>query len=216
MHYKIENMIVKSENSAKPINSPSFEFIAMLQDFIDLSDTVLDFGCGKLRYTVPLSKFSNHVVGVDSKEQLTRIIQLDGKKTTLVEYSAQFANIELYSTSNKSWEKIVYNKIVLAHVLSSIPFDDERVKVIRMLLSVMNEQTKLIACTTHRMSYFKKWEQSERIIHFNNGYLVRTPNPSYFGIINKDKLAEYFESNGYEIIKTFISNDNSYCICKRA
>ena len=66
------------------------------------------------------------------------------------------------------------------------------------------------------MSYFKKWEQSNKVIKYNNGYLVKEPVASYFGIIGKERLASYFESNGFETIKVFIIEDNSYCICKRS
>jgi hypothetical protein len=215
MHYKYQDIIIKSENSAKPFSTPSKTMLSLFDEFIRKSDTVLDFGCGKLRYTIPLSKLAKRVIGVDSKEQLTRVIKISGETTTLVEYAKKFKNVELHILCSPDWKNIKYDKFVLAHVLSSIPFEEERIKVVKTLRDVMVENSTLLACTNHRLSYFKKWDQSDRVIKYNNGYLVKNPHPSYFGKIDKVKLAAYFESNGFEILKSFIIEDNSYCICKR-
>lgn len=215
MHYKYQDIIVKSENSAKPISTPSNDMLSLLGDFIQNSDAVLDFGCGKLRYTIPLSKIAKIVIGVDSKEQLTRIINISGETTTLVEYAKQYKNVKLYTLCSPDWKDIKYDKVILSHVLSSIPFEEERIKVVKTLRDVMVENSTLLACTNHRMSYFKKWDQSDKVIKYNEGYLVKEPHTSYFGKIDKVKLAGYFESNGFEILKSFIIEDNSYCICKR-
>jgi 2-polyprenyl-3-methyl-5-hydroxy-6-metoxy-1,4-benzoquinol methylase len=215
MHYKYQDVIVKSENSAKPISTPSKDMLSLFDDFIQNSDTVLDFGCGKLRYTIPLSKIAKRVIGVDSKEQLIRTINISGETTTLVEYAKQFKNVKLYTSDSPDWKNLKYDKVVLLHVLSSIPFEEERIIVVKTLRDVMVEDSILLACTNHRMSYFKKWDQSDKIIKYNDGYLVKEPNTSYFGKIDKVKLAGYFESNGFEILKLFVIGKNSYCICKR-
>jgi 2-polyprenyl-3-methyl-5-hydroxy-6-metoxy-1,4-benzoquinol methylase len=215
MHYEYLDFIIKAENSAKPLSTPSEEMLSLFHEYISETDLVLDFGCGKLRYTIPLSKIAKNVVGVDSKEQIERTIKISRIPTTLIDFARQYKNIELFSQCNPKWKETTYDKIILSHVLSSIPFEDERIKVIKTLLSVMNKSSILIACTNHRMSYFKKWEQSSKVIKYNDGYLVKEPNASYFGIIGKEKLAAYFSSNGYEILKSYIIEDNSYCICKK-
>lgn len=215
MHYEYLDLIIKAENSAKPLSTQSKEMLSLFHEYISETDFVLDFGCGKLRYTIPLSKIAKKVVGVDSKEQLERTIKISRIPTTLINYARQYENIELISQCNPKWKEFTYDKIILSHVLSSIPFEEERLRVIHSLLSVMSESSILIACTNHRMSYFKKWEQSNKVIKYNDGYLVKEPNASYFGIIGKEKLASYFSLNGYEIIKSYIIEDNSYCICKK-
>ena len=215
MHYKYQDIVIKSENSAKPISTPSKDILLLFEEFVNKSDTVLDYGCGKLRYTVPLSRMCNKVFGVDSREQLTRTIKISGKPTTLMNYAKQFKNINLFTIDNQEWMNIKYDKIILSHVLSSIPYEEDRIQIVNTLKDIMDEKSTLLACTNHRMSYFKKWDKSDKVIKYNDGYLIKEPHPSYFGKIDKEKLAGYFKSNGYKILKSFIVEDNSYCICKR-
>ena len=61
MHYKINDIVIKSENAAKPTFTPSNDMLHLLEDNISDSDIVLDYGCGKLRYTIPLSKIAKIV-----------------------------------------------------------------------------------------------------------------------------------------------------------
>ncbi len=216
MHYTYNDIIIKAENSAKPLTTPSKEMLNLFSEYISDSDIVLDYGCGKLRYTIPLSKIAKNVIGVDSKEQLGRTIKISRISTTLIDYVKQFTNIELIPQCSPKWKELTYDKIILSHVLSSIPFEEERIRVINTLRNVMSDSSVLIACTNHRMSYFRKWEHSNKVIKYNDGYLVKEPVASYFGIIRKERLASYFRSNGFEIINVFIIEDNSYCICKRS
>lgn len=216
MHYKINDTIVKLENAAKPTFTPSRYMLYLLEQYISKKDTVLDYGCGKLRYTIPVSKIAKSVYGVDSKEELFRSIKIKGQKTTITNFSEKYKNIYLHTTTAKSWQEIKYDKIILSHVLSAIPHEKDRIKIVKKLYKVMHENSVLIACTNHRMSYFKKWDKSPKIDKYNDGYFVKEPAPSYFGVINKAKLTNYFIKNKFEILKSYIEEDNAYCICKRA
>ena len=215
MHYKIDDIIIKSENAAKPTFTPSKDMLYFLEQHIFKTDLVLDYGCGKLRYTIPLSKMAKTVYGVDSKEQIFRYIKIKGKKTTLSDLAKKYKNIVLQTTSNKEWQEIMYDKILLSHVLSTIPHEKDRMQIVKTLHRVMHDNSILIACTNHRMSYFKKWDTSPKVEKYNDGYFVKEPIPSYFGVINKNKLSNYFEKNAYKILQLFIKGDNTYCICKK-
>ena len=189
--------------------------LTLLREFVSSTDMVLDYGCGKLRYTIPISRIAKIVYGVDSKEQLDRYFTVNGKKTTIPELSKQYKNIVLYTACQQEWKKKKYDKILLSHVLSTIPQEKARKQVVDDLNNVMKWDSILIACTNHRMSYFKKWDESSRVEKYNDGYFVKEPAPSYFGVINKNKLASYFDKNRFKIIKLFVEEDNTYCICKK-
>lgn len=215
MHYKINDTLVKSENAAKPTFTPSKDMLLLLRDYIKKTDCVLDYGCGKLRYTIPISKMAKIVHGVDSDEQIYRPIKVKGKKITISDLAKKYKNIVLQTISKKEWQKLKYDKIVLLHVLSTVPHEKDRFKIVRALYGVMHSESILIACTNHRMSYFKKWDVSPKVEKYNDGYFVKEPIASYFGVINKEKLIRYFERSGFEILQLFIKEDNTYCICKK-
>ena len=215
MHYKINDTLIKSENAAKPTFTPSKDMLFLLKKYIKKSDHVLDYGCGKLRYTIPISKMAKIVHGVDSNEQIYRPIKLRGKTISIYNLAKKYKNIVLHAISKKEWQKFKYDKILLSHVLSAVPHEKDRFKIACALHGVMHAESILIACTNHRMSYFKKWDISPRVEKYNDGYFIKEPIPSYFGIINKVKLAGYFEQSGFEILQLFIKEDNTYCICKK-
>lgn len=215
MHYKINDILIKSENAAKPTFTPSKDMLLLLKKYIKKSDRVLDYGCGKLRYTIPISKMAKIVHGVDSDEQIYRTIMIKGKETTVSDLARKYKNIVLQTISKKEWQKLKYDKILLSHVLSAIPHEKDRYKIVYSLQEVMHMGSILIACTNHRMSYFKKWDVSPKVEKYNDGYFVKEPVPSYFGVINKEKLVGYFDQNGFEILELFIKEDNTYCICKK-
>lgn len=214
MQYKINGTIIKSENSAKPTYSPSKDMLALLENYVSKDDELLDFGCGKLRYAIPLSTKVKKVYGVDSYEQINRHIKVNKEKTSVLEISKKFHNIILFDAAMEDWKKRKYDIILLSHVLSSIPDDDDRLNIINSLASVMHEKSILITCTNHRGSIFKKWANSPNIEKYNNGFFIKEPSPSYFGIIDKKILSSYFTDDVFEIVKLFIREDNTYCISK--
>ena len=85
MRYTIQGQIIKSENAAKPHNQKSKVIDEYLLSKAG-NDTVLDYGCGKLRYADSLIKIGNKVTFVDSEVQLNRVQIIRGEKTNIPEY----------------------------------------------------------------------------------------------------------------------------------
>ena len=215
MKYLVEGITIKSHNSAKPQKTASIHLLEYLEQYIDIDDIVLDFGCGKLRYSIPISKKANKVIAVDSSEQILRQIKINGQSTTVLQDSIKYKNIEVIDVNDNKWVRSDYNVILLIHVLSAIPDEEDRKKIVDKLFDIMDKECKIICCNNHRMSYFKKWENSDKVIKYNDGYLVKEPTPSYFGKIDKIKLKEYFPVEKFNIEEVKIQEDNTIFVCKK-
>jgi hypothetical protein len=86
MRYIVKGIEVRSENVAKSIKEVSRPLVEWLKNR-DMTDTALDYGCGKLRYTKFVAMKSLHLGIVDSKLQLDRSQQINGLVTTVRRYA---------------------------------------------------------------------------------------------------------------------------------
>ncbi|WP_067588049.1 hypothetical protein [Endozoicomonas ascidiicola] len=85
MRYEISGRLLKSENAAKPHVQKSGAVANYLLSH-DSKANILDYGCGKLRYSDILIKLSDNITFVDSEIQLSREQVVRGVKTTVREY----------------------------------------------------------------------------------------------------------------------------------
>lgn len=73
----------------------------------------LDFGCGVGRITIPLSKFSKNVVGMDISEGMLNIAREQSKKYNNIYYVLSDDNLSF--VENKTFD-LVHTFIVLQHI----------------------------------------------------------------------------------------------------
>lgn len=85
MHYKINDGIIESELAAKSTRQPNKQVLKYINT-LSSDEVVLDYGCGKLRYTIPLSKQVKKVVAIDSLEQLSKRQIINGKMMRLLDF----------------------------------------------------------------------------------------------------------------------------------
>jgi hypothetical protein len=84
MRYKVDGVTIRSENAAKPCNQKSQRVDGYLRTLS--AETLLDFGCGKLRYSDTLVKISPRVTFLDSLIQINRQQVIRGERTTVVDF----------------------------------------------------------------------------------------------------------------------------------
>src|SRR2546427_92673 len=104
MRYRVRGFTVRSENAAKPVTQPNPYVLKWIRE-LPQSASVLDFGCGKLRYTIPLADRVRHVTAVDSAVQLCRQQLLNGVRTNIKEYARSYlANARAVAVADPQWQ----------------------------------------------------------------------------------------------------------------
>jgi len=194
MRYSVKRYEIRSENAAKPTSTPA----QWLLDWIDKlspESRVLDLGCGKLRYTKPLSQQVKSVVAVDSKQQVDRSQTIDGEKNVSVRQyvNEYFPNVQVCALDESRWRRWRYDRILVAYVLSAIPFPAVRKDVLRAARDVLKQRGgELLIATTFANSRFRDWERTGRGERYRDGFLIRSQaGTSFYGLIPLEKLRRY-------------------------
>src|SRR3954451_20261754 len=121
MRYNINGTEVRSENAAKPACFAG-RWVLDWMSMLDRRASALDLGCGKLRYTVHLSRLLQSVVAVDSKAQIDRVQKLFGLDCSVREYTARYLpNVSAFAFDEPQWRRSQYSVILCSNVLSAIP-----------------------------------------------------------------------------------------------
>ena len=169
MHYKVKDCVVESELAAKSVLQPNqnvLDYIKTLPNHYN----VLDYGCGKLRYTLPLSNQVNKVVAIDSAEQINKRQIINGDKTSLSQIKID--NVVICTLDDDTWRQEKYDLVFCTNVLSAIPFDALREELIGNAYSVLTEKGQLFITVQYRNSYFSQYDHREDVERFEDGWLI--------------------------------------------
>lgn len=177
MHYKINEFLIKSELAAKSVHQPN-QYVLKFIEQIPRNFIVLDYGCGKLRYSIPLAKRVSEVVAIDSREQILKFQIINGKKTTLEDIC--FENIQIYSIDNDIWEKKNYDLVFCTNVLSAIPYEHIRLELLKKAVSVLKKEGVIFIAVQYRNSFFSKYKTRSDAKPFGEGWLIRKNNTEAF------------------------------------
>ncbi|MDO6512714.1 class I SAM-dependent methyltransferase [Neptuniibacter sp. 2_MG-2023] len=208
MRYKIKGVEIRSENAAKPSSQKS----SAVNDYIGtLSNAplILDFGCGKLRYSDTLVSVASKVTFVDSDIQLNREQVIRGERTTVKQYvKSNYSGCKTIPYENLEKHRSKYDVITCTNVLSAIPCKKTISEVMAHISSLLKKDGFATFVNQHRSSYFKKYESGERMLH---GYLYSgSKGSSYYGILDKAAIERLLKKHGYEIIKTWIVGESTF------
>ncbi len=211
MKYEARGLIIDSENAAKPAtqaNRVVLDWIAGLPT----NASVLDYGCGKLRYTIPLAKAVRLVSAVDSCVQIERPQIINGTRTTVRRYArAHLPNTEVYGVHTGYFAKRKYDYVLCANVLSAIPCFETRREVLHQLLKAVKPGGQILVCTQFRTTYFRKFAANPQAKRYKDGWLVtRGIRGSFYGIIGPDKLRAYCRAAGIKIVKLQVLGETAY------
>ncbi len=189
MHYKFDGVVLKTENAAKPTSQASQAVLEWIST-LPRNSAVLDYGCGKFRYTIPLAKRVKSVAAVDSIHQIKRVQIIHKHRSTLEQYAKDYLpNVQVFDESTQAWKKRTYNFIVCTNVLSAVPTQRQRVSILRQLRSLMRKDTCLFLCTQFRNSYFDNYSMNPDAKFVKEGWLVRKGGVgSFYAILPPERL----------------------------
>lgn len=216
MHYKIKDINIKSENSAKSVQQSSNYLVSWLLNH-DRVDSALDYGCGKLRYTGYLSTISSSLAITDSLIQLNRRQRINRIETTVREYvKIQWPTCVIYDLET-FWSGIheKYNFILCANVLSAIPSAKIRAKSLKAIHSALAENGELLVVNQHTNSYFTKIRNQHTSMEHLDGWIAQSKSGcSYYGILDKDITVSLLKRYGFAVIKGWNHGQSNYVLVK--
>ena len=193
MHYKINDGIIESELAAKSTRQPNKQVLKYINT-LSSDEVVLDYGCGKLRYTIPLSKQVKKVVAIDSLEQLSKRQIINGKMMRLLDFYDEA--ISIYSIDSVEWRNQQYDTIFCTNVLSAVPYYIERLQILKNAKSVLKDSGVLFISTQYRNSYFNTYNCSATRFLRNRDRIVEKKSPILRSISEARSLASTAPQQG--------------------
>lgn len=208
MRYIVNGIEIKSENTAKPSSQKSSVVNSYIQS-LEGNPSILDFGCGKLRYSDTLVDVASTVTFVDSSIQLDREQKVRGEKTTVRKYVKD----NYVGCSTVSYEELAahskkYNIVICTNVLSAIPCDQTLIEVMTHIRLLLKESGLAVFVNQHKSSYFKRYESGQKLLY---GYLHEgARGTSYYGLLGKSTLENLLGENGYEVLKSWCVGESTF------
>lgn len=203
MHYCVNEYIIESELSAKSTKQPNkvvLNFISNLPSHYE----VLDYGCGKLRYSIPLSYQTSNVIAIDSTHQIEKKQIIEDRVIAPKEYATN--KLKVYDINSKSWKCKKYDIVFCTNVLSAIPDDEERLKILDNSKYVLKSSGYIYIVVQYRNSYFDFYQSRKSAIKYNDGWLIKRKGNKYafYGIVTSEKIIKLCNKagfNNYEVAK---------------
>jgi len=200
MRYIVQGDLIKTENCAKPCAQASQWVLSWIRT-LPADAVVLDFGCGKLRYTLPMAKRVRSVFAVDSSYQIFRKQTINGRRTSVEAYARRFlTNVHVCPVESGRWRR-TFDVILCANVLSTIPEPSVRQLLLRRLACRLKGKGVLLVCVQFRNSHFAGWAYNPRARRYNDGWLVKNARgTSFYGIIPPANLINACKRAGLTVV----------------
>lgn len=216
MHYEIEGALIKTENAAKPISQASKHLLNWI-DCLRSNLVVLDYGCGKFRYTIPLARRVSSVYAVDSMCQIEREQMIAGVRTTLRNYAKRHAkNVCVCDVESDKWRRRRYGVILCANVLSAIPIRKQRQYVLKQLNTVLRQSGQLLVTTQYRNTHFNSYERSPDVRRYLDGWLGKSRQGNFFyGVIPPHELERLCVRAGFNVLKSGSKGETAYVLATK-
>jgi 2-polyprenyl-3-methyl-5-hydroxy-6-metoxy-1,4-benzoquinol methylase len=216
MRYRLAGREIRTENAAQP-SSRAARWILGIIASLPRRAVALDYGCGRLRYTVALAKRAHVVHAVDSAVQLTRRQVIHGRLTSVADFARAIDNIRVHDVSSAAWRRLRYEFILCANVLSAIPSHAARSRVLRSLRAALAPHGRLLAVTQYTNSSFTAYASDRRAEKFLDGYLIRSARGTFFyGVIPPAPLAGMCRKAGLHVLAAGRVGQAAYAVCARA
>lgn len=216
MHYNINNCIIKSENAAlssKQKNSQIVQFINNLE----FCKSILDYGCGKCRYSELLSKKTNSLTLIDSEIQISRTQIIHNERTTVCEYAADHLNeAKVFSIEKIDQIEEKFDFILCSNVLSAIPNKEYRVNVLKNINKLLSVNGKALVSVQYRNSYFNSYATNPNATKNYDGWLIKKGDSySFYGLIKPDSLIGLCENTGLVVEKKILKDGSVFLFLQK-
>lgn len=197
MHYRINDIIIRSELAAKSPSQPN-SYVLKYISSLSSDFTVLDYGCGKLRYSIPISKRVKKTVAVDSLEQIDSNKKI-GKKYCKPRDLCD-DNLLVLALNEMDWGKKQFDVVFCTNVLSAIPFEKERLELLIKSKNVLNNNGILFVSVQYRNSYFKCYDERKTVKKYNDGWLIKMKSKNqyaFYAALSPEYIVELCKKAGY-------------------
>jgi len=214
MHYRAQGLTIRTENAAKSIGQVSKSLVSWIVANVSVN-AALDYGCGHLRYAHVLSRASNRLGLVDSPEQLDRRCCIGGNVTTVRALAKRtWPSCRLYTVA-EFWNGVSerYDFVICANVLSAIPSRAIRSRSLAAIRTCLHRSGRFLVVNQHTNSYFTAAMASPLASKHLDGWILRSSiGPSYFGILNRDKVIRILRSHQFRILESWIEGQSNYVL----
>ena len=209
-------MFVKSENAAlstSQTNKVVLKYIENIPDNIN----ILDYGCGKCRYSLQLGKKAKHITLLDSQVQISRMQTIYSNRTTVELFaSSNLKNASVCSIENFDFTKQQFDFILCSNVLSAIPDKNERKKLLDNIYNILLDNGIALITVQYRNSYFNTYNNREGVEKYQDGWLIKKNNSfSFYGIIYPEKLIEMCLNANLEVVNSYKHDGSIYLTVAR-
>jgi len=185
---------------------------------LDLSPfLVLDYGCGKLRYSVHLAKNANRLTLVDSEVQLARTQVVCDETCTIREYvEKHWRQARVINHLDFRDDNARYDFVLCANVLSAIPYSRTRMSIVKLVADRLTARGQCLFICQYTNSYFCTQMADPKITKYADGFIKgNCDNASFYGLIKPPALRQLVLDNGLEIRETWIHDQSGYVIAQR-
>ena len=190
---------IKKENTAITNGiSESSKYISKLKNIENKK--ILDYGCGKLRNSIYLYKFSKHISILDSKEQIN---------------NCNLSDISLYENIYYIGD-VIYDKydIVLCSFVLNVIYDIyERIDVIKNIESILkNNGIAVIEVRGEKSLNNVKYKKT-----YLDGYLIgKNTIKTFQKNYTQTEILEFIQAHSdLKILKSYKKNDSIICILSK-
>ncbi len=214
MQYRLGKKIIPSELAAKPPSQASSYLVQLLRTQEHVAHAV-DYGCGKLKYAPHLARFSDDLTIVDSPRQLDRFQRIDGTETTVREMAlhlwrhVRIETVEEFGINQRP----KFDFALCANVLSAIPVKAARSRALHAIRLRLKSDGLLLVVNQHTNSCFTQFaRRSDTRKHLDGWLVLNGRSSSYYGILDRVKIAALLRNSGYELIRQWIQGQSNYAL----
>lgn len=215
MRYRIDGQVVRSENAAKPVRQASAYLKTQLEADC-VRGSILDYGCGRLRYAVVLRRRARSLTLVDSREQLTRRQVIHRGRTCIGRLVRGWATpTRVLDVEDFQRDERLYDFILCANVLSAIPSRSVRGGVLRLLESRLRYGGHCLLVTQYQNSYFRCVQDSVRAVRHLDGWILKSRRGTFFyGLITPRALARLAVGAGHRVARSWQHDGSAFVLTR--
>jgi 2-polyprenyl-3-methyl-5-hydroxy-6-metoxy-1,4-benzoquinol methylase len=208
VRYKVSGREIRSENAAKPHTQQSGVVADYLRSLTRVS-AILDYGCGKLRYSNLIATLGRRVTFVDSTIQLTRLQRVRGKHTTVMEFvSRNYRHGRVVAAEEWRGTTARYDLVTCINVLSAIASRQALNGALDNIREATRQSGLAVFINQHSNSRFKRYSQGKKHLF---GHIHRGKGSNfYYGLLSAPRVVRLLTNRGFEIRKTWQSGEINF------
>lgn len=214
MRYNVKGNEIRSENAARSVSQASKWVLNQVSKH-PKARIALDYGCGKLRYTISLLNRFEKVIAVDSDEQISRTQVIHGVKTTIREFlNDRYPNrAQAYSIPQKAWQRR-YDFVLCSNVLSAIPSYAVRGRLLLSIRNALRKNGSALVLNQFRNSFFSALPDRDDTESYLDGWIInsRRGMTSFYAIIPPDTLGRMCRRVGLVVKEIGTAGEIGYCV----